>query len=71
MDSQTHRRIFLGAGALTIGLLSPFSLSAQESNAKPNIVLILTDEMGYEDPQCFNPQSRIAPLRLIVWPGDV
>ena len=27
--------------------------------AKPNILLILVDDMGYGDPQCFNPESRL------------
>ena len=27
--------------------------------SKPNILLILVDDMGYGDPQCFNPKSRI------------
>ena len=27
--------------------------------AKPNILLILVDDMGYGDPQCFNPKSRL------------
>lgn len=27
---------------------------------KPNILIVLVDDMGYGDPQCFNPQSKIA-----------
>jgi arylsulfatase A len=29
-------------------------------SAKPNIVILLVDDMGYGDPQCFNPRSKIA-----------
>jgi arylsulfatase A len=33
---------------------------AQEAQAKPNIVIIFADDMGYGDPGCYNPQSKIA-----------
>lgn len=33
---------------------------ASPSGAKPNILLILVDDMGYGDPGCFNPKSKIA-----------
>jgi arylsulfatase A len=43
-------------------LLAPFSLSAADAEraAIPNILLILVDDMGYGDPRCFNPESKIA-----------
>ncbi len=27
---------------------------------RPNVLILLVDDMGYGDPQCFNPQSKIA-----------
>ncbi|MEI7947255.1 MAG: arylsulfatase [bacterium] len=33
---------------------------AAKSNNKPNVLILLVDDMGYGDPQCFNPQSKIA-----------
>ncbi len=33
------------------------TLNAQED---PNILFILVDDMGYGDPRCFNPKSKIA-----------
>jgi len=33
---------------------------APKTAGKPNILILLVDDMGYGDPQCFNPQSKIA-----------
>ena len=41
--------------------------SAADSR-KPNILLILVDDMGYGDPQCFNPKSRLKTPAMIAWP---
>jgi arylsulfatase A len=54
---------------IILALLTIFSLSAQaavpsvstqRSGRQPNVLLILVDDMGYGDPGCYNPQSKIA-----------
>ena len=35
------------------------TLNAGPARTLPNIVLILVDDMGYGDPQCFNPESQL------------
>jgi arylsulfatase A-like enzyme len=44
---------------LLFTVLSSQYLPAAEP-ARPNILLILADDMGYGDPHCFNPNSKIA-----------
>ena len=42
-------------------LLAPVTaLHAAPPSTKPSILIILVDDMGWGDPQCFNPQSKIA-----------
>jgi len=37
---------------------------AQASHQRPNIILILADDMGYGDAQAYNPQSRVPTPHL-------
>ena len=38
---------------------SVFSSAGSLAAAEPNVILILVDDMGYGDPKCFNPESKI------------
>lgn len=64
-------------------LILPFCISlfffgkAASQQAKPNVIIIMADDLGYGDPGCYNPQSkiptpnmdRLASEGLVFWDG--
>ena len=49
---------------LLVSLVSPPVADASAPASKPNVLIILVDDMGYGDPGCFNPESKIATPHL-------
>ena len=56
-------------------LLTPLAVLQGADRAspisRPNIVILLADDLGYGDPHCFNPQSKIATPNVdrLAWEG--
>ncbi len=62
--SDVPRREFLktvgaGMGVLALGQVAAGCAKRPGTRKLPNVLLILADDMGYGDPGCFNPESKI------------
>jgi arylsulfatase A-like enzyme len=55
-----NQLLWLCTALLLAPLATLHAADSPKPPAKPNIVILLVDDMGYGDPQCFNPQSKIA-----------
>lgn len=56
-----NRRTFLKIAGIGVGaqMLGTGSNATAATGELPNMVLFLADDMGYGDPQCLNPESKI------------
>jgi arylsulfatase A len=54
-----QRRIVLALACGVCGLLWATQILADAPVELPHILIVMADDMGYGDPQCYNPESRI------------
>ena len=59
-NQSTWMEVALSGCRLCFYLLLAGLAQVSHGAEKPNIVIVLVDDMGYGDPHCFNPQSKIA-----------
>ena len=57
-------RVLLSAVLLAAAWMFPTAAFGQESKARPNIVVILADDLGYGDLGCYNKDSKIPTPNL-------
>ena len=65
MKNMTKPKLFLA-----VFLTAVFLFSCNRQEQLPNIVIILVDDMGYGDPGCYNPASKISTPNIDQLAGE-